>query len=100
MLGQPAFVLGDAGGDAEGEALLPQQGVSSVAAAEGQDLPGVWQVRYQHLVWVAGPRVDRRSWRADRWTEGKLESDTALDSGVERRGPSILRGLNLRNTDY
>lgn len=69
VLGQPAFVLGDAGGDAEGEALLPQQRVSSVAAAEGQDLPGVWQVRYQHLVWVAGPRVDQRSWRADRWTD-------------------------------
>lgn len=60
VLGQPALVLGDARGDAEGKTLLPKQRVSPVAAAEGQDLPGVWQVRNQHLVWVAGPRVDER----------------------------------------
>lgn len=61
VLSQPALVLGDTGGDAEGEALLPQQRVSSVAAAKGEDLPGVRQVRYQHLVRVTGPRVDQRS---------------------------------------
>lgn len=69
VLGQPAFILGDAGGDAEGEALLPQERVSSIATAEGHDLPGVWQVRYQHLVWVAGPRVDQRGWRDTRQME-------------------------------
>lgn len=62
MLCQPALVLGDAGGDAKGEALLPQERVSSVAAAEGEDLPGVRQVRDQHLLGVTGPRVDQRSW--------------------------------------
>lgn len=55
VLSQPAFILGDAGGNTEGEALFPKERVSSVAAAKGQDLPGVWQVRYQHLFWVAGP---------------------------------------------
>lgn len=63
VFGQPAFVFGDTGGDAEGEALLPQQRVSSIAAAEGQDVPGVREVGYQHLAWVARPRVDQRSWR-------------------------------------
>lgn len=44
MLSQPALILSDTGGNAEGKALLPKQRVASVAAAEGQDLPGVWQV--------------------------------------------------------
>ena len=33
MLGHPAFVAGDVGGDAEGEALLAEQGVAAVAAS-------------------------------------------------------------------
>lgn len=66
VFSKPAFILGDAGGNAEGEALLPQERVSSVATAEGHNLPDVWQVRYQHLVWVTGPRVDQRGWRGDR----------------------------------
>lgn len=72
MLGQPALVLGNAGGDAEGEALLPQERVSSIATAEGHDLPGVGQVRYQHLVWVTGPRVDQRGCRGKRGREENL----------------------------
>lgn len=63
MFGQPAFVLGDARGDAEGKALLPQERVASVATAEGHDLPGVRQVRDQHLLGVTGPRVDQRGFK-------------------------------------
>lgn len=61
MLSQPALVLGDARGNAEGKALLPKERVSSITAAEGQNLPGVRQVRYQDFVWVTRPGVDQRS---------------------------------------
>lgn len=69
VLGQPALVFGNAGGDAERETLLAQQGVSSVATAEGENLPCVRQVGDQDLLRVAGPRVDQRCWRADRRME-------------------------------
>lgn len=55
VLSQPALILCDAGGDAEGKALFPQERVSSIAAAKGHDLPHVRQVRNQHLFWVTGP---------------------------------------------
>lgn len=78
MFSEPAFILSDARGDAEGKTLLPKERVSSIATAKGHDLPEVWQVRYQHLVWVTGPRVDQRGWRADRQNRevrvGKTES--------------------------
>ena len=38
VLGHPAFVAGDVGGDAQGKALLAQQGVAAVAGAIGPDL--------------------------------------------------------------
>lgn len=79
MLGQPALVLGNAGGDAQRKALLAQQRVSSVATTKRQDLPCVWQVGDQNLVGVAGPRVDQRSWRADR----QMDRQTDREGGRE-----------------
>ena len=54
MLGHPAFVAGDVGGDAEGEALLAEQGVAAVAGAVGPDLAGFGEVD-DVLGVVAGP---------------------------------------------
>jgi hypothetical protein len=54
VLGHPAFVAGDVGGDAEGEALLAEQGVAAVAGAVGPDLAGLGEVDDVLLV-VAGP---------------------------------------------
>lgn len=63
VLCEPSLILGNTRCNAKRKALFPQQRVPSIATAEGQDLPGVWQVRYQHLVWVTGPRVDQGSCR-------------------------------------
>lgn len=82
MLGQPALVLGNARGDAQRKALLAQQGVPSVAAAEGQDLPRVRQVGDEHLLWVAGPRVDQRGWRRGRrarQTHGQTDREETME---------------------
>ena len=54
MLGHPAFVAGDVGGDAEGEALLAEERVAAVAAAVGPDLAGFGEVDDVLFV-VAGP---------------------------------------------
>ena len=57
VLGQPALLLGQGGGDPEGKALLPQQGVAAVAAAEGLDLVPLGEVGDGDVVGVAGPEV-------------------------------------------
>ena len=54
VLGHPALVAGDVGGDAQGEALLAEQGVAAVAGAVGPDLAGLGEVDDVLFV-VAGP---------------------------------------------
>ena len=67
MLGHPAFVARDVGGDAQGEALLAEQGVAAVAGAVGPDLARLGKVDDVLFV-VAGPGnilLARRKRRAD-----------------------------------
>ena len=54
VLGQPALVAGHDAGDAQGVALLAEQGVAAVARAVGPDLAGLGVVD-DPLVVVAGP---------------------------------------------
>lgn len=54
VLGHPALVAGDVGGDAEGEALFAQERVAAVAAAVAPDLAGLGEVD-DVLGVVAGP---------------------------------------------
>ncbi len=54
VLGHPAFVAGDVGGDAEGEAFFAEERVAAVAAAVGPDLAGFGEVDDVLFV-VAGP---------------------------------------------
>jgi hypothetical protein len=51
VLGHPAFVARDVGGDAQGEALLAQQRVAAVAGAVGPDLArlGKWTMYFSLL---------------------------------------------------
>lgn len=96
VLGQPALVLGNAGGDAQSKTLLAQQGVSSIATAEGKDLPRVWQVGDQNLLRVAGPRVDQWSCRADRQID-ELHDFSRLMSALLHLGKiyPVFHGLGL-----
>ena len=55
VLREPALVPGHHGGDAQGVALLAQQGVAAVAGAEGPDGALLGEV-HDPLVRVAGPR--------------------------------------------
>ena len=89
MLGQPALLLGQGGGDPEGKALLPQQGVAAVATAEGLDLVPLGELYDGKLLRVAGPRdvlVSRLQWIADR-------VDT---SGERGRDYNIMSSYNSR----
>ncbi|GAA4964412.1 hypothetical protein GCM10023238_35050 [Streptomyces heliomycini] len=54
VLGEPALVAGHDGGDAQGVALLAEQGVAAVAGAVGPDLAVLGEVR-DVLGPVAGP---------------------------------------------
>ena len=55
VLGEPAFVARHRGRDAEREALLAQQRVAAVAAAERPDRPLFGEVRDVGVVGIAGP---------------------------------------------
>ena len=57
MLGQPSLLLGQSGGDPQGEALLPQQGVATIAAAVRLDLVPLGEVSDGDVVGVAWPEV-------------------------------------------
>src|SRR6266851_4471932 len=68
VLGHPALVAGDVGGDAQGKALLAEEGVAAVARAVAPDLAGLGEVDDVLLV-VAGPGnilLSRRQRRTDR----------------------------------
>ena len=54
VLGHPAFVAGDIGGDAQGEALLAQQGVAAIAGAIGPDFARLGELD-NVLFGIAGP---------------------------------------------
>ena len=54
MLGHPAILLGDGGGDAQGETLLAEEGVAAVSGTVGLDLLGLGEVHDVFLV-VARP---------------------------------------------
>ena len=55
MLGEPALVTSENGGNAEGKALLSEEGVASIAGTEGHDLAGLWEVNNVAVLDVAGP---------------------------------------------
>ena len=56
MLGHPAVVAGHGGGDAQGEALLAEQGVAAVARAVGPDLAGLGEVHDVLVLGITRPR--------------------------------------------
>ena len=99
MLGQPALIPGDAGGDAESETLFPQERVSSIATAEGHDLPGVGQVRYQHFLWVTGPRVDQGGFEGQGASKGVQATDE-LHSLSQFVQDGITRARHDSHTDH
>lgn len=59
VFGQPALLHGDAGGNAECEAFLSQQGVPSVATAKGHNCSTVRNVGDQGELRVAWPVIDQ-----------------------------------------
>ena len=69
VLGHPALVAGEVGGDAEGETFLAEQRVAPVSAAERLDLVFLGEMEDEDLLWVARPVVghflcnDRRTVR-------------------------------------
>ena len=81
VLGHPAFVAGDVGGDAEGEALLAEQRVAAVARAVGPDFAGFGEVD-DVLVVVAGPGNVFLAGR-ERRADGVHAGDDALDVLVD-----------------
>ena len=68
MLGEPALLAGEDGGDAQRVALLAQQGVAAVAGAVGPDLVGLGEVgdvllvaaRPRHVRTGVAIRIDQR----------------------------------------
>ena len=55
VLGQPVVIVGDQRGDAQGKALLAEQGVAAVATAKGPDGALFGEVHDVLLLLVAGP---------------------------------------------
>lgn len=55
VFGKPALALPQDGTQSESEALLPEQGVSTVTAAIGTYLVSLWQVSYDCVLRVAWP---------------------------------------------
>lgn len=68
VLRQPALIPGQPRGDAKGKALLAQQRVATIAAAEGDDLPLVRHVANQGFLWIAWPLAHRLPW--GQWGHG------------------------------
>ena len=92
VLGHPALVARDVGGDAQGEALLAQQRVAAVAGAVGPDLARLGKMHDVFLVRVAGPGhvpPALRQRRADRMHAGH-DALVALVNQREHR-PSNAR---------
>ena len=81
MLGHPAFVAGDVGGDAEGEAFFAEQSVAAVAGAVGPDLAGFGEVD-DVLGVVAGPG-DVGLAGGERRADGVHARDDALDVFID-----------------
>ena len=57
VLGQPALLIGQRGGDPEGKALLSKQRISTVAAAKRPNLIPLGEVGNGDALWIAGPKV-------------------------------------------
>lgn len=87
VLCQPALIPGQARGDAQGKALLAQQGVTTIAAAEGDDLPLVWHVANQGFFWIARPLAHRIPWR--QW------GHSAAATGIRNQGVRDWRDQGL-----
>ena len=87
VLGHPALVARDVGGDAQGEALLAEQRIAAVAGAVGPDLAGLGEVDDVLLV-VAGPGDVLLAGR-ERRADGVHAGDDALlvlvDLGEDRQ---------------
>src|ERR1019366_3959920 len=72
VLGHPAFVTGNVGGDAQREALLAEQGIAAVARTIGPDLARLREVN-DILFLVAGP--------SDIYFAGSERGAHAMDAG-------------------
>lgn len=59
VLSQPALLLCKAGGDPQCKALLPQEGISTVATTKGHNLPLVWDMGHEGELGVTGPVVNQ-----------------------------------------
>jgi hypothetical protein len=77
VLGHPAFVAGDVGGDAQGEALLAQQSVASVTGTVAPDLAGLGEVDDVLLV-VAWPGNVSFAWSQRRASGVHAGNDALL----------------------
>ena len=69
MLGQPASLLAQGGGNPEGKTLFPEKGVATVAAAIRLDLIPLGVLYNGNLLWVAWPGdifLPGLQWIADR----------------------------------
>lgn len=91
MLRQPALIPGQPRGDAKGKALLAQQGVAAIAAAEGDDLSLVRHVANQGLLWVAWPMAHWLPW--GQWGYGVM--GPAVGRGMRNWGIRSWRVLGL-----
>lgn len=81
VFGQPALLFSDAGRDSKSEALLSQQWVSTVTAAERHDLPLVGDVSDQGEIRVTRPVIHQRLWEREK-----------LNVSVCKRASSRVRG--------
>lgn len=59
MFCKPPLFFGKTWRNAESKALLPQQGISSIATTERHNLSTVGDVSNERQVWIAGPVIDQ-----------------------------------------
>ena len=68
MFGKPAFIACHHAGDAEGEALLSEQGIAAVARSVGDDLSSFWEVDdvlVLGVTWPSNVSLSSLKWSAN-----------------------------------
>ena len=98
MLGQPALLVRHHGRDAQGEALLAEQGVAAVARAERPDLARLREVR-DRLALVAGPRDVRLAGGERRAERVHAGHELAVVAELRQRGGAHARHHAHRDRD-
>ena len=101
VLGHPALVAGHGGGDAEGEAFFPEEGIAAVSGAEAHDEAFFGEVGDVSVVGVARPRDILSAW-SERTTDGVDALDVnaglgdLLVNGCAHAGHDAHVGHNVR----